>query len=98
MYEEMFNEINGDRFGVLNICIIMIDGVLNINYWRIIFEVEIVKEKSIYIYVIGIVFKSFEEVNGIVSDFVSMNVFIVNIFDELEDFDEKIFVVICLGN
>lgn len=97
MYEELFNEVNGDRFGVLNICIIMIDGVFNINYWRIIFEVDVVKEKGIYIYVVGIVLKDLKEVNGIVSEFVSINVFVVNIFDELECFDVKFFIVICLG-
>lgn len=57
MCEEIFSEDNGDRYGVLNICIFIIDGVFNINFRRIIFEVEYVKVSGIYIFVIGIGFK-----------------------------------------
>nr|XP_034337074.1 collagen alpha-1(XII) chain-like [Crassostrea gigas] len=88
MHEEMFNEGNGDRPGVPNICIIMTDGVSNINYQKTIPEAEIAKEKGIYIYAIGITLKDFKEVNGMASNPASTNVFTVNTFDELEDLDE----------
>lgn len=98
MHEEMFNETNGDRPGVPNICIIMTDGVSNVNYPRTIPEAEIAKQKGIHIYAIGISLKDFKEVNEIASDPASTNVFIVNTFDELEDLDERIFAATCLGN
>lgn len=97
MHEELFNEANGDRPGVPNICIIMTDGVSNINYRRTIPEADVAKEKDIHIYAVGIGLKDLKEVNGIASEPASTNVFAVNTFDELEGLDEKIFAATCSG-
>uniref|UniRef100_K1R289 Collagen alpha-3(VI) chain n=1 Tax=Magallana gigas TaxID=29159 RepID=K1R289_MAGGI len=97
MHEELFNEANGDRPGVPNICIIMTDGVSNINYQRTIPEAEKARAKGIHIYAVGIALKDLEEVNGIASKPESTNVFAVNTFDELEGLDEKIFESTCPG-
>jgi hypothetical protein len=97
MHEDMFTEENGDRPGVPNICIIMTDGVSNINYRRTIPEAEKAREKGIHIYAIGIALKDLTEVNGIASEPASLNVFAVNTFDELEGLDEKIFEASCPG-
>jgi hypothetical protein len=93
----MFTEENGDRPGVPNICIIMTDGVSNINYRRTIPEAEKARQKDIHIYAIGIALKDLKEVNGIASQPASLNVFAVNTFDELEGLDEKIFESSCPG-
>ena len=98
MHAEMFTEANGDRPGVPNICIIMTDGVSNINYQRTIPEAVTAREKGIHIYAIGIALKDLREVNGIASEPASLNVFAVDSFDELEGLDERIFEATCPGN
>ena len=98
MHADMFTEANGDRPGVPNICIIMTDGVSNINYQRTIPEAVTAREKGIHIYAIGIALKDLREVNGIASEPASLNVFAVDSFDELEGLDEKIFEATCPGN
>ena len=98
MHAEMFTEANGDRPGVPNICIIMTDGVSNINYQRTISEAETSREKGIHIYAIGISLQELWEVNGIASEPASLNVFAVDSFDELEGLDEKIYEATCSGN
>ncbi|XP_022328093.2 matrilin-3-like [Crassostrea virginica] len=98
MHAEMFTEANGDRPGVPNICIIMTDGVSNINYQRTIPEAVTAREKGIHIYAIGIGLRDLREVNGIASEPASLNVFAVDSFDELEGLDEKIYEASCPGN
>uniref|UniRef100_A0A8W8KW43 VWFA domain-containing protein n=1 Tax=Magallana gigas TaxID=29159 RepID=A0A8W8KW43_MAGGI len=95
MHEELFNEANGDRPGVPNICIIMNDGISNINYQRTIPEADEAKEKGIHIYAIGIALRDLKELNGIASEPASTNVFAVNNFDELKGLDETIFAPMC---
>ncbi|XP_062575513.1 collagen alpha-1(XIV) chain-like [Saccostrea cucullata] len=90
MHEEMFSKDNGDRPGVRNVCIIMTDGVSNINYQRTIPEAERARQKDIHIYAIGIALKDFREINGIASQPASLNAFEVDLFDGLEDLDLKI--------
>ena len=98
MHAEMFTEANGDRPGVPNICIIMTDGVSNINYQRTIPEAVTARENGIHIYAIGIALQDLREVNGIASEPASLNVFAVDSFDELEGLDEKIYEATCSGN
>ncbi|XP_056013502.1 cartilage matrix protein-like isoform X2 [Ostrea edulis] len=95
IHEDMFTEGNGDRPGVPNICIIMTDGVSNINYRRTIPEAKEARQKGIHIYVIGIGLKDLKEVNEIVSEPASLNVFAVNTTDELEGLEEKVLVTSC---
>lgn len=97
MHETMFTAANGDRPDVPNICVIMTDGVSNINYRRTIPEAEAARQKGIHIYAIGIALKDVEELNGIASQPASLNAFAVNTFDELEGLDEKIFESVCPG-
>lgn len=97
MHETMFTEANGDRLDVPNICIIMTDGVSNINYQRTIPEAKAARKKGIHIYAIGINLQDFAELNGIASQPASVNAFAVNTFDELEGLDEKIFAAVCSG-
>ncbi|XP_061187015.1 collagen alpha-1(XII) chain-like [Saccostrea echinata] len=97
MHEEMFSKANGDRPGVQNICIIMTDGVSNINYERTIPEAKKARQKGIHIYAIGIALKDLSEVNGIASQPACLNAFAVDSFDDLEDLDKKIFKSYCSG-
>ncbi|XP_062585272.1 cartilage matrix protein-like isoform X2 [Saccostrea cucullata] len=97
MHEEMFSYANGDRPGVQNICIIMTDGVSNINNGRTIPEAEKARKKGIHIYAIGIALKDLWEVNDFASQPGCLNAFVVDIFDDLEDLDKKIFKSYCSG-
>lgn len=97
MHETMFTRGNGDRRGVPNICIIITDGVSNINFARTLPEAEKARKKGIHIYAVGIALQDLKEVNGIASEPASENVFSVNTFDELEGLDETIFESTCSG-
>lgn len=90
MREEIFSEDNGDRHGVPNICILITDGVSNINSRRTIPEAEYAKASGIHIFAIGIGLKDQREINEMASKPASTNAFAVRTFDELEDLDEKV--------
>ncbi|XP_062575512.1 collagen alpha-1(XIV) chain-like [Saccostrea cucullata] len=95
MHEEMFSEPNGDRPGVRNICIFITDGVSNIKHDRTIPEAEKAREKGIHIFAIGIALKDLWEVNDFESQPGCLNAFVVDVFDDLEDLDKKIFKSYC---
>jgi Mg-chelatase subunit ChlD len=97
MHETMFTEGNGDRKDAPNICIVITDGVSNVNFVRTLPEAEEARKKGIHIYAVGIALQDLEEVNGIASEPASENVFSVNTFDELEGLDETIFESTCSG-
>ena len=95
MHTEMFTRRNGDRPGVDNICILITDGVSNINSRRTIPEAEAARGKNIHIYVIGIGLTDLREVDGIASKPVEDNRFAVQEFDELSAMKSKVFSSLC---
>ncbi|XP_061165063.1 matrilin-2-like [Saccostrea echinata] len=98
MHDTMFTAINGDRADVPNICIVITDGVSNINYGRTIPEAEAARKKGIHIYAVGIGLQDLNEVNGIANKPSSENAFSVNNFDELEGLNETIFEAACTAD
>ncbi|ESO87963.1 hypothetical protein LOTGIDRAFT_126742, partial [Lottia gigantea] len=95
MHREMFTQRNGDRPGVDNICILITDGISNINSRRTIPEAEAARSKNIHIYVIGIGLTDLREVDGIASKPVEENRFAVQEFDELSAMKNKVFSSLC---
>ncbi|KAL5006010.1 hypothetical protein ScPMuIL_017168 [Solemya velum] len=97
MRSEMFTELNGDRVDVPNKCIIITDGVSNINAQRTILEANLAKQDNIHIYSIGIGLTDTREVHAIATDPPSENSFNVQTFEELSGLPEKIFSSVCPG-
>ena len=95
MHNEMFTYANGDRPDVDNICIVMTDGISNINARRTIPEAERARSKGIHIYAIGIGLTETRELDGIASKPVEENRFTVQDFAELDDLKHKIFDAFC---
>ena len=95
MHSEMFSAGNGDRPDVDNICIVVTDGVSNINARRTIPEAEAARAKGIHIYAIGIGLTETRELDGIASKPVEENRFTVQDFAELDDLKHKIFDAFC---
>ena len=54
MHREMFTPANGDRPGVPNICIILTDGISNIDPMRTIPNAEEARAAGIHIFAVGI--------------------------------------------
>ncbi|CAG2253559.1 COL6A [Mytilus edulis] len=95
MREEMFSVANGDRLGVPDICLILTDGVSNINSRRTIPEAEKSRAAGIHIYAIGIGLQDTRELDGIASVPSSENSFNVQSFDELSVLSERVFEAFC---
>ena len=95
MREEVFTRRNGDRPGVENICIVVTDGVSNINARRTIPEAEQARAVGIHIYAIGIGLSDTRELDGIASKPVDENRFAVQEFSELRDLRHKVFSSLC---
>ncbi|XP_041374199.1 uncharacterized protein LOC121387240 [Gigantopelta aegis] len=95
MRDEMFLSVNGDRPDVPNVCIVITDGVSNINSRRTVPDAQAAHDEGIHIYAIGIGLTDTRELDGIASPPSSANSFTVNDFSELENLDEKIFSSIC---
>ncbi|KAK3783391.1 hypothetical protein RRG08_001851, partial [Elysia crispata] len=95
MRTEMFTRLNGDRPGVENICIVVTDGVSNINARRTIPEAEQARAEGIHIYAIGIGLSDTRELDGIASKPVDENRFAVQEFSELRDLRHKVFSSLC---
>jgi Mg-chelatase subunit ChlD len=97
MREEMFSTRNGDRDGVPDICIILTDGVSNINSRKTIPQAVESRAAGIHIYAIGIGLRDTRELDGMASEPASENSFNVKSFDELSVLSEKIFEAFCPG-
>ena len=95
MRTEMFTRQNGDRPDVENICIVVTDGVSNINARRTIPEAEQARGEGIHIYAIGIGLSDTRELDGIASKPVEENRFAVQEFTELQDLRHKVFSALC---
>ncbi|XP_062587340.1 collagen alpha-1(XII) chain-like isoform X2 [Saccostrea cucullata] len=95
MHDTMFTAVNGDRADVPNICIVVADGLSNINYGRTIPEADAARKKGIHIYAVGVGLHDLSEVNGIANKPSSRNAFSVNNFDELEGLNNTIFESVC---
>ncbi|GFN87838.1 collagen alpha-3(vi) chain [Plakobranchus ocellatus] len=95
MRTEMFTARNGDRPDVENICIIVTDGVSNINSRRTIPEAEQARAEGIHIYAIGIGLTDTKELDGIASKPVEENRFAVQEFSELRDLRHQVFSALC---
>ena len=98
MHSKMFTRRNGDRPNVENICVILTDGVSNINSRRTIPEAEAARAKGIHIYAIGIGLKETKELDGIASRPVEENRFAVQEFSELDGLKQKVFEAFCGEN
>ncbi len=95
MRTKMFLPTTGDRPGVDNVCILITDGVSNINARRTIPEAEKARDQDIHIYVIGIGLTDTREIDGIASRPIEDNRFTVQEFSELTVMREKVFGSIC---
>ncbi|XP_055959255.1 collagen alpha-1(XII) chain-like [Patella vulgata] len=97
MHEEMFTRKNGDRPNVDNICILVTDGVSNINSRRTVPEAVAARNKNIHLYVIGIGLTDTREVDQIATPPIEENRFIVQEFDELRALRDKVFSSLCIS-
>jgi collagen type VI alpha len=95
MREVMFTEANGDRPGVENICIIITDGVSNINARRTIPEAQKSHDAGIHIYAIGIGLTDTYEIDGIATPPFEQNRFEINDFSDLRGLEETVFSSVC---
>ena len=91
----MYTPQNGDRPGVDNICIVVTDGVSNINSRRTIPEAEQARAEGIHIYAIGIGLTDTTELDGIASKPVEKNRFAVQEFSELSTLRDEVFAGFC---
>ena len=91
----MFTAQNGDRPGVPNICIVVTDGISNINSRRTIPDAEQARADGIHIYAIGIGLTDTTELDGIASKPVDENRFAVQEFEELRGLRDKVFAALC---
>ncbi|XP_052813422.1 uncharacterized protein LOC128240703 isoform X12 [Mya arenaria] len=90
MANVMFTPQNGDRPDAPNVCILLTDGVSNINSRRTIPEAERARAKNVHLYVIGIGLTDTREVTAIATPPASKNLFSVNSFDELKGLHKTI--------
>ena len=97
MYTVMYTAENGDRPGVPNVCIVVTDGISNINSRRTIPDAEQARAKGIHIYAIGIGLTDTTELDGIASKPVDENRFAVQEFEELRGLRDKVFSALCPG-
>ena len=97
MRTEMFTRANGDRPNVPNICIVVTDGVSNINSRRTIPEAEQARAEGIHIYAIGIGLTDTTELDGIASQPASENSFAEQEFSELRTLRDQVFAAFCPG-
>ncbi|XP_021375367.1 uncharacterized protein LOC110464458 isoform X14 [Mizuhopecten yessoensis] len=95
MRQEMFTTVNGDRPDVMNIAIVITDGISNINSRRTIPEAESAHRDGIFVYTVGIGLTDTTELDAIATPPASSNSFVVDTFDELEGFEEKVFKSLC---
>ena len=95
MRSDMFTSRNGDRSDVENICIIVTDGVSNINARRVEPEATQARASGIHIYAIGIGLSDTKELDTIASKPVEENRFTVQEFSELRDLRHKVFSSLC---
>ncbi|XP_071148584.1 matrilin-3-like [Mytilus edulis] len=95
MREEMFSVANGDRRGVPDICLILTDGVSNINSRRTIPEAGKSRDAGIHIYAIGIGLRDTRELDGIASVPSRENSFNVQSFDELSVLSDRVLDAFC---
>ena len=95
MRSEMYTAANGDRPNVPNICIVITDGVSNINSRRTIPEAEQARADGIHIYAIGIGLTDTTELDGIASKPVEDNRFAVQEFSELRALRDQVFAAFC---
>ena len=95
MRTEMYSRQNGDRPTVPNICIVITDGVSNINYRRTIPEAEQARNDGIHIYVIGIGLTDTTEIDGIASRPIEENRFAIQEFSELRSLRDQVFAAFC---
>ncbi|XP_060566778.1 uncharacterized protein LOC132725621 isoform X26 [Ruditapes philippinarum] len=95
MHKTMFTQRNGDRPDVPNTCIVITDGVSNINSRKTIPNAEAARAGNIHIYAVGIGLRDTRELDGIASTPHTENSFNVQSFDELKGLDKKIFSALC---
>lgn len=97
MRTEMFSRRNGDRPGVMDIVVVMTDGVSNINSQRTIPEAELARREGITIFAIGIGLTDTRELDGIASKPLNEYRFNVEDFSALQDIDRQLYASICSG-
>ena len=95
MRTQMFLRERGDRPDVENVCILITDGVSNINARKTVPEAVKARDQNIHIYVIGIGLTDTREIDGIASKPVEENRFTVQEFSELQVMRQKVFGSIC---
>ena len=95
MRTEMFTAANGDRPDIPNVCIVLTDGVSNINARQTIPQAEMARDEGIHIYVIGIGLTDTTEIDGIASKPLDQNRFTVDDFSELSDLRNHVFSALC---
>lgn len=97
MRTKMFTAAMGDRPDVPNICLILTDGVSNVNSRRTIPEAELARNAGIHIYAIGIGLQDTKELDAMATPPKEDNSFNVQSFDELSVLSERVFEAFCPG-
>ncbi|XP_033728449.1 collagen alpha-1(XII) chain-like [Pecten maximus] len=95
MHHVMFTSDHGDRPDAENICIILTDGVSNIDHTLTIPEANSAKDSGIRIYAIGIGLLETEELDGIASLPTGEHSFNVDDFSELDNLHDAVFESTC---
>jgi len=96
MRTRAFSTRNGDRPDVPNVCVIITDGVSNINAYETIPEANLARQQGVEIYAIGIGVSQSRELDGIAGN--PSNRFDFENFEDVEIQMETIYQHLCNGN
>lgn len=97
MLQQMFFQISGVCFSVLRIVVVIIDGKL-FSFVVIVIVVDQVCQNYIFLIVVGVGNGvDINEFYSIVDDLDSLNMFIVNSYDQFNIFIVQIIQKVCLG-
>lgn len=95
---DMFQEEKGDRLGILNVLIVLTDGVSNLNQDQTVSEATLAHNNGIQVYSIGIGLVEWtHELDQIASPPSNVNRYVVKDFEELPSIEEKFLGQMCDG-
>ncbi len=94
--KDVFNQ-PGDRSGVVNVALIISDGISNVRSHSTVLEADRLKDDGVYVMAVGVGHASHSEMNSIVSDPVEENSLTVEAFQDLRRLGEVLFPLLCTG-
>lgn len=98
MITEMFTLANGDRPHADNVVMLITDGASNyMNSQLSVPEAEAAKSDFIHIFGIGVGLNNVTELNEIVSQPASENIFLIRSFEELNSLSDELLMFSCTG-